>query len=149
MVKLIEKYKVFSIFFLIFIIGLLSYKDYGLAIDDEIYRENGIYYKNLIKEYLILLSKFDFNGIKILEEEVYNNPIRNHPAIFETTLAFLSEIFNIEEINEIYYLSHFLNFFIFSCSLFTFYIILSRRFKSSLVSLIAILTIFFFTKIFC
>ena len=57
MVKLIEKYKVFSIFFLIFIIGLLSYKDYGLAIDDEIYRENGIYYKNLIKEYLILLSK--------------------------------------------------------------------------------------------
>ena len=102
-----------------------------MAIDDEIYRENGIYYKNLIKEYLILLSKFDFNGIKILEEEVYNNPIRNHPAIFETTLAFLSEIFNIEEINEIYYLFHFLNFFIFSCSLFTFYIILSRRFKSS------------------
>lgn len=148
MVKLIEKYKVFSIFFLIFIIGLLSYKDYGLAIDDEIYRENGIYYKNLIKEYLILLSKFDFNGIKILEEEVYNNPIRNHPAIFETTLAFLSEIFNIEEINEIYYLSHFLNFFIFSCSLFTFYIILSRRFKSSLVSLIAILTIFFSPRFF-
>ena len=119
-----------------------------MAIDDEIYRENGIYYKNLIKEYLILLSKFDFNGIKILEEEVYNNPIRNHPAIFETTLAFLSEIFNLEEINEIYYLSHFLNFFIFSCSLFTFYIILSRRFKSSLVSLIAILTIFFSPRFF-
>ena len=87
-----------------------------MAIDDEIYRENGIYYKNLIKN-TILLSKFDFNGIKILEEEVYNNPIRNHPAIFETTLAFLSEIFNIEEINEIYYLSHFLNF-IFSCNIY-------------------------------
>lgn len=146
--KFINRSIVYTIFFLIFIIGLFSYKDYGLAIDDEIYRENGFYYKDLIKQYLILLLDFNFNEIRILGEEVYNNPTRNHPAIFETILAFLTEILNIKEINRIYNLSHFLNFIFYVLSLYAFYTVLHRRFNSSLVSLAAILTIFFTPRFF-
>ena len=45
MIKLIVENKIKLIFSLMIAIGVYVHKDYGLSIDDEIYRLNGIFIK--------------------------------------------------------------------------------------------------------
>ena len=42
-----KKSLVFFLFFLILLTGLFIFEDYGLAIDDEYYRKNGFFIRNL------------------------------------------------------------------------------------------------------
>ena len=85
--ELIKKKKILIVFFFIYVIGLLIFKDYGLTLDDEHYRINGVYYKNFIKQYLNLLVSFNFTDLKLLGKEIETGSLKNHPVIFETILA--------------------------------------------------------------
>ena len=50
------KEKYYLILFIIFIfVGINIYKDFGLSIDDEYYRINGVFYKDFIIKYVNLL----------------------------------------------------------------------------------------------
>ena len=92
----------FIILFSIFLIGILSSDKYGLTIDDEHYRINGLHFYEYIKNSLL------GSNIQLVESD-----IKYSPALFEILLAFISDILNINKINEIYLLSHKLNFIIF------------------------------------
>ena len=129
-------------FFFIYVIGLLIFKDYGLTLDDEHYRINGVYYKNFIKQYLNLLVSFNFTDLKLLGKEIETGSLKNHPVIFETILAFLADILKLSDTKSIYNLSHLLNFSIYSLSLFFFYKIIKNRYNSEIIGLLAILIIF-------
>ena len=64
--KLLEKEKYSFLVFIIFIIiGILTFKDFGLSIDDEYYRSNGIFYKDFIKSFFSLLLNFNFSDLEI------------------------------------------------------------------------------------
>jgi len=140
--ELIKKKKILIAFFFIYVIGLLIFKDYGLTLDDEHYRINGVYYKNFIKQYLNLLVSFNFTDLNLLGKEIETGSLKNHPVIFETILAFVADILKLSDTKSIYNLSHLLNFSIYSLSLFFFYKIIKNRYNSEIIGLLAILIIF-------
>ena len=115
-----KKTVVFLFFTIILLTGIFVYKDYGLTIDDEYYRKNGFFYKEFITKYIYHLFNVDFVKLDLLSNEIQNNSLRNHPATFEIILAFLSDFLKLNQINEIYNLSHLLNFIIYTISLYLF-----------------------------
>ena len=46
---------IYIVFLLLFIIGLITYKDYGVGIDDKFHRLNGFYWLN----YILSFTNFD------------------------------------------------------------------------------------------
>ena len=133
---------------LVVVVGLITYKDYGLTLDDESYRLNGVFYKEFIQNYFLSIFSFDFSELSNLNKEIQNTSIRNHPAIFEIFLEFIVKIFGVTEINKIYNISHLLNYLIFSSSLFICYKIILVRFNSYLLSILSIFLIFFTPRFF-
>jgi len=127
-IKNTEKKINYIIFFIIFAIGLSVSKDYGLTIDDEYYRINGLYYYQFIKNTI-----FDLN-VPLVE-----NNIKYAPALFEILLAFITDIFSINEINDIYKTSHKLNFIIFFISLIFFYKLVYRLYNSEIYAILSVI----------
>tara|TARA_X000001036_G_scaffold436573_1_gene479992 strand:- start:270 stop:1892 length:1623 start_codon:yes stop_codon:yes gene_type:complete len=143
-----KKTVVFLFFTIILLTGIFVYKDYGLTIDDEYYRKNGFFYKEFITKYIYHLFNVDFVKLDLLSNEIQNNSLRNHPATFEIILAFLSDFLKLNQINEIYNLSHLLNFIIYTISLYLFYKILNKRFKNSYLSILFVIIIFLTPRFF-
>lgn len=139
-----KKEQVIKIFVLslIFIIGLVFYRDYGLTLDDEYYRINGFFYKDYIVEYFHNLISFQPLQYDLLAEKIQNNPLSNHPALFETLVAFLADFFRIKEIKSVYELSHLLNFLIYFCSLVVLMEVVNNRYKSNYFSILSVVIIF-------
>ena len=130
----------FSVFFLV---GILSFKDYGISIDEEFQRFSGFYWLNYVVQFMpfenlkeIVSNKFDdINGFTL------PNP-KNYPAygvIFDLPAAYLEVIFNLEKTENIFYLRHFLNFLIFYISSIFFYKLLIVRFSNFNVSILGTL----------
>ena len=45
----------YALFFLLFVVGILTFKDYGIGIDDKFHRLNGFYWL----DYLLSFTNFD------------------------------------------------------------------------------------------
>ena len=127
----------FIILFSLFLIGIVGSENYGLTIDDEHYRINGLYFYEYIKKGLLGLN------IQLVESD-----IKYSPALFEILLAFISDILNINKINEIYLLSHKLNFIIFFLSLIAFYKLIEKHYNSEALGILAVIFIFTTPRIF-
>ena len=135
----------FLLFFTFFLIGLFTFRDYGISIDEEFHRSSGFYWLNYI------LSFTTFEDLKNLVDVKINNikgftlqlP-QEHPyygVVFDLPLAFLEVIFKIENPQNIFYFKHFLNFLLFFVSSIFFYKILLNRFSNYYISLFG--TLFF------
>ena len=134
---------IIALFSILFIFGLNIFKDYGLTLDDEYYRQNGIFFLEYIKE--ILLNKnFDHTNINIYK----NVNMSTSPVIYDLFLAFLSQILNLNNSKEIYELSHLLNFTIFFISLIYFYKLLLLIFNDRIYSIFGVTLIVFSPRIF-
>ena len=140
---------IYLIFFLIFIIGIAIYKDYGITLDDEIYRLNGQIYYEYIKILFTEKNLLDQNNLELLSLEFSGTTdIIYHPVLFELILATFADIFNAKNTKEIYELSHILNFIIFFLSLIPFYKIIYNKYSSETYSIFAVLILFFTPRIF-
>ena len=138
-IKIINKNIItFLVFFAIFLCGIFLHDDYGLTLDDEIYRQNGALYYDYVKSFF-----FSENLTSIENSEIYT-----HPAIFEFFLAMIADLANITEIKKIFQLSHFLNFMLFFISLIFFYKILQFRFHSKLLSILGVVLLIITPRIF-
>ena len=147
--KVIKKLTILP-FFIFILIGTLIYEDYGLTIDCENYRLNGVYYYNFIKEYVLSLINFDLTQISALGEEIKTSNIieRDHPAIFETILAFWSNVFHITESKNIYNFSHLINYLFYIINLYLLHKVFLYRFNSYLISIVSIFIIFLSPRFF-
>jgi len=128
---------IYIFFILIFLTGLRVYKDYGLTLDDEIYRENGEFYYFYIKDFFSLQPLVELKSL-----------IRTAPVLFELPLVFLSKLFGIEKSKEIFELSHLINFIIFFLSMIFFFKLVEKKFNSRIYAITGILIIFFSPRIF-
>lgn len=138
----LSDYLSFFIFIVLFIVGLLTYKDYGIGIDDKFHRLNGFYWL----DYLLSFSNFDEFKIIVKSKlssisdhtlpsiEYYNS----YSIIFDVPAAFLEIIFKKNSPKEFYEFKHFLNFLFFYSGCLIFYFILRERFNRnfSLIGLI-------------
>ncbi len=135
----------FLLFSIFFFVGLFTFKDYGISIDEEYGRFCGFYWLSYVLSFLpfdelknlvdIKLNKI--HGPSLLTPEEY--PF--YGVIFDLPVAFLEVIFQIEDSKNYYYLKHFLNFLLFFISSIFFYKLLLNRFSNYKVSIIG--TLFF------
>ena len=139
--KIYFNFITYIIFVILFIIGFLTYKDYGIGIDDKFHRLNGFFWL----DYLLSFSNFEvlkaevkanLNNIKdfTLPSIKYYN---NYSIIFDVPAAFLELIFQKENAKDFYEFKHLLNFCVFYAGCLFFYRILRKRFNEA-VSLLGI-----------
>ena len=135
------------VFLIIYACGLSVYRDYGLTIDDEIYRSNGLLYKNYINDFIGSLLNFEIDQIKLIHQSFQANSLTAHPALFETMLAIISDVLKLNDSKKIYEISHLLNFTIYFFSLIILFKLIRKR-CSSYISLLGVLVLFLTPRIF-
>ena len=134
--QIYRKYSIQIIFFLFLLFGLLTYKDYGVSIDEKFQRLNGFFWL----EYLFNFT--DFQNFKYLISEKISSITNDAtlPSIkqynfygifFDLPASFLEILFNIQDTNKVYNLRHLLNFLYFFLGSIFFYRILINRFDRS------------------
>ena len=141
----ISKKIAFLLFLIFFFVGILTFKDYGISIDEEFHRSVGFYWLN----HLLSFTSFEElnNSVALKLENITgftlptaaNNPF--YGVIFDLPLAFLEVIFKINDPKEYFHLRHLLNFILFFVSSIFFYKLLLNRFLNHNIALIG--TLFF------
>lgn len=120
------------IFSSFFFIGLLTYKDYGIGIDDKFHRLNGFFWLNYLLETFNFNQYLEITNLKLENIEDYTLPSINqfnfYSILFDVPAAILEILFNLDDTQDYYFLRHFLNFFYFFLGSIFFYKILKNRF---------------------
>ena len=106
------------------LLSLNVYKDYGISIDEESTRINGLVSLNYICEFFFPEREFNFQLVNNIPD-LNTYPFREYGVLFEIILILIVEVFlGVKEFSEIFYLRHLLTNFLFLVSLifFLFYI---------------------------
>ena len=142
--KLLFKRNILAIIFFsfYFFVGILTFKDYGVGIEEHFQRSSGFYWLNYILQFT------DFDNLKtiienkILEIKDFNPNLppveiaKHYGIIFDLPAAFIESIFNIDEPQDFFHLRHFLNYTFFFISGIFFYNILQKRFSNNFIALL-------------
>ena len=124
----------FSIIYLL--IGFLTFKDYGIGIEEHFQRSSGFHWLNFI------LDGTNFNSLKlivknkILELQEFSPELlvlktsNYYGILFDVPTAFFESLFNINDSQTYFYFRHLVNFLIFFLSGIFFYKILLNRFSN-------------------
>ena len=154
--KLIEKLIFYTTLSFFFIIGLTSFRDYGISLDEHYQRETGLLYYEIIKGFIFQfesLKKIELSTISEIASGNANNVLHIHPnqliqpVLFDLTIELLIDLFNIEKSYQIYHLRHFANFFYFFISIYLFFKILRKRFSEKIYAYIGMLILFLSPRI--
>ena len=137
-----------NIFFLIFLfIGIVIYADYGISIDEDNTRIIG---------FLSLKNIFNFlpQDFTYKIDELINSQRDAHEGFetsgvwFDLSMAFLELLFGIEESKNYYLLRHFSTFLVFFISVYIFYLILFKKYKSYFLAILGSLFLILSPRIF-
>ena len=130
-------------YFFAVILGLLIFKDYGIHIEEKVHRLNGHYWLNYISKV------FNLRGLQIITEAkisgIYDytlSPVSYYNkwgAIFDVPIAFLEILLKLDNVNEIYYLKHFVSYLIFLIGSFFFFKIIEKRYNNFNLSLFGLI----------
>ncbi len=123
------------LFFILFLVGVNIFKDYGAPIDDEFHRLMGFYWLKYVLEFFPE-SNIYAKVSSILENiNIFNYNVNSlapvdliYGVVFDLPLAILETLFNITDQGQIYLTRHLSIFIIFFISLIFFYKILIERF---------------------
>ena len=136
----IVSFFLFSIFLLV---GLFSFRDYGLTIDEEFQRASGFYWLDYV------LNFTNFESLKTSVDEIISKPrhftlpppeeYNQWGVIFDLPMALIETIFEIEDQKDYYHLRHFFNFILFFCSSIFFFKLLLNRFSNYKLSILGTL----------
>ena len=141
--KKISKNIIFFLFSIFFLIGLLTFKDYGMWGDETFQRFSGFYWLNYVLSFTSFDDLKNIAALKIDQIGDFTLPLpKNHPyygVIFDLPAAFLELIFQIEDPKNYFYFRHFLNFTFFFVGSIFFYKLLLNRFSNYNVALIGTL----------
>lgn len=145
MFKKISNKFVYFFFFVFLLVGISTFKDYGISVDEEYHRFAGFYWLKYVLSFtsleeLKISTNFKFNQIKDFtlphpKDNIYYGPF------FDMPMAFFEVIFKIDDPKNYFYLRHIAGFIIFFIGSIYFYKLLLNRFFSKNISLIG--TLFF------
>ena len=128
------------------VIGIISFADYGISVDEWELRELG--FSNLKYLMGIFFENKANNLNYILEIPELSDHLGTHGAIFAMPMAYIEYIFNITD-SKIYYLvRHYFNHLIFLVSTFYLYKLIKLRFNNWIYGLFGILFLFLTPRIF-
>ncbi len=137
------------LYFLIFVaflfIGLNSFKDYGVSIDEHFHLTSGKHYYSFFQG--LFSNNPEFLTLEELKESFKEHYFKD-PSIFDFSAAVLVDILNVQDTKDIYLFRHLLIFLIFLLGSFYFYLILRTRFKSNVIIILGLLFFFLSPRIF-
>jgi len=123
----IEKPVIGVFFILVAIVGLFSYKSYGISWDEAAQRLNGgtslIYVAEKLAPSLIPKDKLDF-------PKLGEGGPTDHGVAFDAPLVALEQLLGIRDSQSIYELRHFVNFFVFFLGIIAVFNLIKRRFNN-------------------
>ena len=116
--KTFQRIFLISIYIIISIIAFLTFKDHGVHIEEKFHRLNGLFWLNYVSQV------FNFENItlitekKILEINDYTlneagSYMDKYGAILDLPAALIEIWFNLEKIEDIYYVKQFISFILF------------------------------------
>ena len=115
--KKISQKIIFLLFSTFFLVGLFTFKDYGISVDEEFQRRVGVYWLN----YVLSLTSFNelSNTVALKLAQITGFTLPNvegnqyYGVIFDLPVAFLEIIFQIDDPKNYFCFKHFLNFTLF------------------------------------
>lgn len=134
-----------TLFIIFFVVGLNSYKDYGVSIDEYYHYSNGLHYYSFFKG--LFFSSDDFLNIHELKDSWKYHHFKD-PAIFDFIIAFIVDLFSLDDLNQIFQIRHLLIFLIFFTGSFYFFLILKNNFEKNYLVIIGILFLILSPRIF-
>ena len=140
----ISKKITFLLFIIFFLIGVITFKDYGISIDEEFHRGVGFYWLNYVLSFTPFSELNSSAAIKLEQITGFTLPdVKDQPygVIFDLPVALLEVIFKIDDPKNYFYFKHFLNFLLFFTASIFFYKLLLNRFLNSYIALLG--TLFF------
>ena len=130
------------VYFFAIIIGLLIFQDYGVHIEEKYHRLNGHYWLNYISKI------FNLTELQIITSDKISNiydftlsPVTYYNkwgAVFDVPVALLEILLKLDNVNEVYYLKHFISYIVFLIGSFFFFKILDERYKNFNLSLLGL-----------
>jgi len=105
---------IYSLFFLLFINGTLTFEDYGIGIDDKFHRLNGFYWLDYLLSFTNLIEIQELVKLKLSQITDQTLPSINefnkYSIIFDVPAAILELILGLDNEKDFYELRHYLNF---------------------------------------
>lgn len=121
---------IFILTLILFLIGFLIYKDYGISLDEWITRNNGLVSIKYIVDFFFPQYAFNFELIQNIPE-LKNYSDKEYGAFFEILVTSIVEIlFEVKNFSEIYYYRHLANHCLFITALICFYFLCQNLFKN-------------------
>ena len=119
--KKISQKIIFLLFSTFFLVGLFTFKDYGISVDEEFNRISGLYWLNYILSFTSFDELKNVVGVKLNEINDFTlgpalEVVANHSyygVVFDLPLAFIEVIFKINDSQQYFYLRHLLTFILF------------------------------------
>ena len=115
-------------FFVVLVIGIFIFKDYGISIDEDNRRINGFVSLKYIFEI------FFPNSVSKISEFIDVPDMHSWKAqsgvIFDLPVAFIEYFFKIEDVRNIYLTRHLINFLVFFISVYFFFLLIKKRYNS-------------------
>ena len=149
-----KNYLSFTFFLLIFLIGIFSFKDYGVSTDEQFHRENGSFYYSYAKSFLSSPNSPETKAAEKLIEKninlggaIFGTP-SVQPVFFDIIAEFFIERLNYKTSKDIYQFRHLLNFIFYFIGLFFFYKLILFRYKSYNYAFIGVLFLFLSPRFF-
>jgi len=143
--KKISKNITYFLFLIFFLIGLFTFRDYGMWTDEEFQRFSGLYWLNYVLNFTSLDELKNILALKLDQIIDFTLPSPEYYSyygvIFDLPVAFLELIFKIEDPKNYFHFRHLLNFILFFIGSIFFYKLLLNRFSNYSISLVG--TLFF------
>ena len=127
---------IFIIPLILIFIGFAVYRDYGISLDEEISRNNGLVSIKYICDFLFPHYADNFELIKNAPDLKNYGVDKVYGAFFDILLIAIIEILlEIKNFSEIFYYRHLANHYLFIISVICFYFLCLNIFKNKLYSL--------------
>ena len=136
--KKISQKIIFLLFSTFFLVGLFTFKDYGISVDEEFQRSSGFYWLNYILSFTSLDELKNLVGIKLNQIKGFTlpSPAYNpyYGVVFDLPTALLEVILKIDDPKNYFHFRHLLNFTLFFVGSIFFYRLLLNRFSNYTIS---------------
>ena len=116
------------LFLLALIIGILVYQDYGMAWDEPIQRDTGV---------------FNYNYVFHNNPDLFTAGADHHGAAFELTLLELEQWMNITDSRDLYLMRHLVSHLLFLISAFFGYVLVFRLFRNRFIACLGFIMLAF------
>ena len=129
------------------VIGILSYRDYGISVDEWDMRLLGFVNLKYITEIFFHDISAKLDEI-LLIPKISDYSSNTHGVIFTLPMAFVEYFFNITDSQKYYFIRHYFNHLIFLISNFYFFLIVKEKFNNWIYGILGGLFLFLSPRIF-